>query len=91
MKKDIEELALAYKENPTPEATPVLEFGSADLICQLVSEGDGISFLPDYVTENAVRAGYDAYSLVKALKKEIDDDQERLKSRPLARIVNRAN
>jgi len=39
------------------EVTPVLEFGSADLICQLVSEGDGISFLPDYVTENAVRAG----------------------------------
>ena len=28
---------------------------------------------------------------MKALKKEIDGDQERLKSRPLARIVNRAN
>ncbi len=39
------------------ELTPILEFGSADLLCQLVSEGDGLSFLPDYVTEQAVRDG----------------------------------
>lgn len=36
---------------------PVLETGSADLICQLVEQGAGISFLPDYVTESAVQQG----------------------------------
>ena len=39
------------------ELHPVLEIGSADLICRLVAEGAGLSFLPDYVTEAAVRAG----------------------------------
>ena len=39
------------------ELRPVLEIGSADLICRLVAEGAGLSFLPDYVTEAAVRAG----------------------------------
>lgn len=37
------------------EIHPVLEIGSADLICKLVQENMGISFLPDYVTEAAVR------------------------------------
>ena len=36
---------------------PVLETGSADLICRLVAQGLGISLLPDYVTEAAVRQG----------------------------------
>lgn len=39
------------------EATPILEIGSADAICQLVEEGMGISFLPDYVTQAAVDKG----------------------------------
>lgn len=39
------------------EIQPVLENGSADTICQLVEDGIGISFLPDYVTEGAVRRG----------------------------------
>ena len=39
------------------ELQPVLEMGSANLICGLVAGGMGISFLPDYVTEQAVRAG----------------------------------
>jgi len=39
------------------EIQPILEIGSADLICKLVAEGLGLSFLPDYVTEAAVRAG----------------------------------
>ncbi len=37
------------------EIHPVLQIGSADLICKLVSENQGVSFLPDYVTEKAVR------------------------------------
>lgn len=39
------------------EIHPVLQIGSADLICRLVAENQGISFLPDYVTESAVRNG----------------------------------
>lgn len=39
------------------EIHPVLETGSADLLCKLTSENAGISFLPDYVTESAVKSG----------------------------------
>ena len=39
------------------EINPVLETGQADLICKLVSENTGLSFLPDYVTEDMVRSG----------------------------------
>lgn len=39
------------------EVQPVLEMGNTDLICHLVEEDTGISFLPDYVTEDAVRRG----------------------------------
>ena len=39
------------------EIQPVLEIGSADLICRLVSENMALSFLPDYVTEAAVEEG----------------------------------
>lgn len=39
------------------ELHPVLEMGGADLICRLVDENAGISFLPDYVTEQVVRQG----------------------------------
>lgn len=37
------------------EIQPVLEISRADLICSLVENNVGISFLPDYVTETAVR------------------------------------
>lgn len=39
------------------EIRPVLETGRADLLCDLVEQGVGISFLPDYVTEPYVKAG----------------------------------
>lgn len=39
------------------EIRPVLEIGSARLICELVEKGVGVSFLPDYVTGCAVREG----------------------------------
>ncbi len=37
------------------EICPVLEIGSPDQICRLVEQGMGLSFLPDFVTEAAVR------------------------------------
>lgn len=39
------------------EVRPVLEAGQADLLCALVEQGQGISFLPDFATEDAVRRG----------------------------------
>lgn len=39
------------------EVSTILETARADLICDLVSENMGISFLPDYVTEADVGAG----------------------------------
>ncbi len=39
------------------EVRPVLEMGNADLLCKLVAENTGLSFLPDYVTEEDVQAG----------------------------------
>ena len=39
------------------EVCPVLETARADLICDLVARNIGISFLPDYVTDRAVREG----------------------------------
>lgn len=53
------------------EIQPVLEMGNADLICRLVAEGVGMSFLPDYVTENAVRMGQIARLSVKDMKVEV--------------------
>lgn len=38
------------------ELRPVLEIGSTNLICRLAEENVGIAFLPDFVTEEAVRA-----------------------------------
>ena len=39
------------------ELRPVLEAGQADLLCSLVEQGLGCSFLPDYVTEAAAAKG----------------------------------
>lgn len=39
------------------EIVPVLEIGNAGRICTLLEQGAGVSFLPDYVTGDAVTAG----------------------------------
>jgi len=39
------------------EIVPVLETGDVALICHLVEQGAGCSFLPDYTTQKAVDAG----------------------------------
>lgn len=39
------------------EINPVLEIGRTDLICDMVSADMGVSFLPDFVTEEAVKSG----------------------------------
>ena len=52
-------------------AAPVLETGRADLLCQLVSEGAGLAFLPDYVTEEAVEKGLVCRLTVSELQVEV--------------------
>ena len=39
------------------EIVPALECGNVQQLCRLVESGVGLSFLPDYATEPAVRAG----------------------------------
>ena len=39
------------------EINPILEMSNADLLCELVINNIGISFLPDYVTQKAVDEG----------------------------------
>ena len=39
------------------ELKPVLEIGSVRLLCSLVEQEAGLSFLPDYVTEGEVQSG----------------------------------
>lgn len=53
------------------EIQPVLEIGSADLICSLVKQGAGISLLPDYVTAEEVEAGNLIYLHVKDFEIEV--------------------
>ena len=50
---------------------PVLETGRADLLCQLAAEGAGIAFLPDYVTEEALRMGSVRRLVVPELQVEV--------------------
>ena len=57
------------------EIQPVLEIGSADLICDFVADGIGMSFLPDYVTQRAVQNGsvilLDAENFAPSLWKQL--------------------
>ena len=39
------------------EIQPILEVGSTELICSLTEQGAGISFLPEYVIKDRVKAG----------------------------------
>lgn len=61
----------AYLAKKSLAACPVLETGRADLLCQLVAEGTGLSFLPDYVTEDAVRSGLVRRLTVPELQAEV--------------------
>ena len=54
------------------ELHPVLEMGSADLLCRLVENDLGVAFLPDYVTEEAVQNGTIVRLQVENLKIEVE-------------------
>lgn len=44
-----------YAAKKSIELKPILETGDTELICHLVEQGAGISFLPDFVTEKYVK------------------------------------
>ncbi len=46
-----------YLARNSLEVHPILEMGCTNLICDLVEENAGIAFLPDFVTEEAVKRG----------------------------------
>ena len=52
-----------YLAKNSAEIIPVLEISNTDIICKLVCENTGVSFLPDYVTKTAVEQG-----LIKKIK-----------------------
>lgn len=71
---------------------PVLETGSADLICRLVEQGAGISFLPDYVTAEAVARGtilrLDAENFHPELWMQLLHHRNKWISRPMQAVID---
>ena len=53
------------------EITPVLEIGRTDIITHVISKSDMISFLPDFVTKEAVESGELCYLDVCDIKVDI--------------------
>ena len=53
------------------EITPVLEIGLTDIITHIISESDMISFLPDFVTREAIESGALCYLDVCDMKIDI--------------------
>ena len=73
------------------EIKPILEMGSTDQICRLVGEDFGISFLPDFVTEKAVRAGeivrMDVPGFEVDLWKQLVYHRDKWMSKPLKAVL----
>ena len=46
-----------YLASQSMEIHPVLEIGNTNLLCELVKDNVGISFLPDFLTKKAVEEG----------------------------------
>ena len=74
------------------QVQPVLEIGSADLICRLVQQGMGMSFLPDYVTQAAVEEGsvvrLQAEGFAPELWKQLLYHRDKWLSPPLQSVID---
>ncbi len=53
------------------EITPVLEIGRTDIITSILTEGDMISFLPDFVTKDLIDSGELCYIDISDMKFDI--------------------
>ena len=60
---------------------PFLELGSASLLCQMVEHGMGLSFLPEYIVQNALAAGTLARLNVPACRVEMRRQHHALSQR----------
>jgi DNA-binding transcriptional LysR family regulator len=73
------------------EIQPILEYGSSDALCQLVEDGIGMSFLPDYVTESAVQRGtivrLDVEGFAPELWKQILCHRDKWLSLPMESVI----
>lgn len=73
------------------EVMPVLEIGSADLLCRLVEQNMGISFLPDYATQEAVDTGtvvrLEGQDFAPQLWKQLLYHREKWLSPPLQTVI----
>lgn len=73
------------------EIQPVLENGSADVICRLVEDGIGMSFLPDYVTEAGVQRGaivrLEVEGFEPELWKQLLYHRDKWLSRPMESVI----
>ena len=73
------------------EIRPILEMGSADQLAKLVAQNMGLSFLPDYVTEQAVREGHlarlDVRDLDVVLSKQLLYHRGKWLSLPMRAII----
>ena len=73
------------------EVMPVLEIGSADLLCRLVEQNMGISFLPDYATQGAVDTGtvvrLEGQDFAPQLWKQLLYHREKWLSPPLQTVI----
>lgn len=73
------------------EIQPILEAGSADLLCHLVEQGAGASFLPDYVTKQAVSCGrivrLDVYGFEVELWKQLLYRRDKWVSPPMQAVI----
>lgn len=74
------------------EIQPVLELGSTSLLCALVEQGAGLSFLPDYVTAREEAAGRLVYLPVEDVEievwKQLLYHRDKWVSPPLEAVLN---
>ena len=73
------------------EITPVLEIGRTDIITHIISESDMISFLPDFVTREAIESGALCYLDVCDMKidiwKQLIYHKNKWMSKTLRRVI----
>ena len=74
------------------EIKPVLEMSSADLLCNFVGENAGVSFLPDYVTDAAVKRGEVVRLNVQGFDikiwKQLIHHKDKWVSKPMQIVIN---
>ena len=81
----------AALEERSLEIVPILEMDRTDIITEMLAEGAGVSFLPDFVTERGVEEGRLVYINVPEIKldiwKQLIYHKNKWLSRPLTSLI----